>query len=179
MSVAQPKENHDERGDSNERPCKGADVIASHVQPGVERLVPQAVHRGAGHEKVERIQAGVRRARGLAIQIGNGNALAMKLLDAPPGTLPQLIHRPELDRLGRARLGAGWHEAVALSVIAERTLVRMAVKAGPSDQSKRAGSDAVRAAGADVRLNVDVLEFIVDDGARRACLLTGSRHAVL
>src|SRR5439155_13112551 len=42
-----------------------------------------------------------------------------------------------------------------------------------------AGGDAVRAAVADVGLDVDVLELVVEDGARRARLLTRSGDAVL
>src|SRR5262249_56632044 len=104
---------------------------------------------------------------------------ALQLLDALAGTLVQLLDRAELDRRRWARLGAGWDQTIALAVVAERTLVRMAVEAGAGDDAKGAGGDAVRAAVADVGLNVDVLELVVEDGPCRAGLLTGGGDAVL
>src|SRR5262249_10110768 len=104
---------------------------------------------------------------------------ALQLLDALAGTLVQLLDRAELDRRRWARLGAGWDQTIALAVVAERTLVRMAVEAGAGDDAKGAGGQAGRAAVADVGLNVDVLEFVVDDGAGWAGLLAGSRDTVL
>ena len=55
----------------------------------------------------------------------------------------------------------------------------MAVEVGAGDDAEGAGGDAVRAAVADVGLDVDVLELVVDDGARRARLLAGGDDAVL
>src|SRR5437879_9174281 len=55
----------------------------------------------------------------------------------------------------------------------------MAAEAGAGDDAEGTGGHAVRAAVADVRLNVDVLELVMDDGAGRASLLARSRDAVL
>src|SRR5258708_3511191 len=55
----------------------------------------------------------------------------------------------------------------------------MAAEAGAGDDAEGAGCHAVRAAVANVSLNVDVLEFVMDDGPRRASLLAGGRYAVL
>src|SRR5207253_382483 len=87
--------------------------------------------------------------------------------------------RPELDRRRGARLGAGGDQALPLPVVAERAFVRVAVQVGAGDDAEGAGGDAVRAAVADVGLDVDVLELRVEDGARRAGLLARGRDAVL
>src|SRR5438552_13063635 len=55
----------------------------------------------------------------------------------------------------------------------------MAAEAGAGDDAEGTSGHAVRAAVADVRLDVDVLELVMDDGARRASLLAGGRGAVL
>src|SRR5439155_6038033 len=55
----------------------------------------------------------------------------------------------------------------------------MAVEAGAGDDAEGAGGDAVRAAVADVGLDVDVLELVVQDGPRRARLLARGGDAVL
>src|SRR5262249_241570 len=96
-----------------------------------------------------------------------------------PGPLAQFLDRAELDRRRRARLGAGRDQAVALPVVAERTLVRMAVEAGAGDDAEGAGGDAVRAAVAHVGLDVAVLELVVEERARGAGLLAGGGDAVL
>src|SRR5207253_1596372 len=78
-----------------------------------------------------------------------------------------------------AGLGAGGNETVFLAVVAERTLVRMAAEAGAGDDAEGARGHAIRAAVADVGLDVDVLELVMDDGPCRASLLAGGRDAVL
>src|SRR5436190_21905285 len=55
----------------------------------------------------------------------------------------------------------------------------MAAEAGAGDDAEGTSGHAVRATVADVRLDVDVLELVMDDGARRASLLAGGRDAVL
>src|SRR5205807_7400067 len=91
----------------------------------------------------------------------------------------QLVDRPELDRLGRTRLGAGRDQAVLLAVVAEGTLAGVAGDGAAGDDPERTGRDAVRAAVTDVRLNVDVAELVVDDRPGRAGLLARGRRAVL
>src|SRR5207237_4014315 len=108
-----------------------------------------------------------------------GDGAPVKFLHPLPGPLAQLVDRAELDRLGRAGLGAGGDEPVLLAVVAERTLVRMAAEAAAGNDAEGAGRHAVRAAVADVGLDVDVLELVMDDGARRTSLLAGGREAML
>src|SRR5580693_1920842 len=92
----------------------------------------------------------------VAVEVRSRDAPCMKLLDPVPCPLAQLIDRPELDRVRRASLGARRDEAVLLAVVAERAFVRMAVEVAASDDPERAGRDAIRAAVADVALDVDV-----------------------
>src|SRR5271156_5517800 len=105
--------------------------------------------------------------------------LGVKLLDPVPRPFAELVDRPELDRVRRAGLGTGRDEAVLLAVVAERALVRMAIEVAARDDPERAGCDAIRAAVANVALDVDVRELVIDDGARRARVLARGRHAVL
>src|SRR5262249_47265200 len=77
------------------------------------------------------------------------------------------------------RLGAGRDQTVALAVVAERTLVGVAAHVGAGNDAEWTGGDAVGAAVADVRLDVDVLELVVNDRAGRARLLARGGHAVL
>src|SRR5262249_18416807 len=80
---------------------------------------------------------------------------------------------------GRAGLGTGRDEAVLLTVVAERALVRMPVEVAARDDPERAGRDAIRAAVADIALDVDVRELVIDDGARGARVLARGGDAVL
>src|SRR6476646_5565621 len=105
--------------------------------------------------------------------------MPVQLLDPFPGPFQQLVDRTELNRLRGAGLGARGHQAVTLAVEAERALVRMSVERAAGDDAERARRDTVGAAVADVRLDVDVPELVVDDGPGGARLLTGRRHAVL
>src|SRR5207302_1976681 len=66
-----------------------------------------------------------------------------------------------------------------LAVVAERTLVGVAVVFIAPEHAERAGADAVAAAVADVALHVHVAELVVDDRAGGARLLTGGVLAVL
>ena len=64
--------------------------------------------------------------------------------------LTQLVERAELDRVRRARLGAGRLEAAAQPVVAHRALPGPAVVLAAVDHAERAGRHAVGAAVADV-----------------------------
>jgi hypothetical protein len=57
--------------------------------------------------------------------------------------------------------------------------VRVAVDGAAGDDAEGAGGDAVGAAVTDVRLDVDVLELVVDERAGGTGLLTRRRDAVL
>src|ERR1700722_2146138 len=84
-----------------------------------------------------------------------------------------------MDGLRRTCLGAGRLQAVALAVVAQRAFVRMASHFAASDHAERAGGNAARATVANVRLNINVLEFILNDGAGGASLMARSGQAML
>ncbi len=84
-----------------------------------------------------------------------------------------------MDGLGWTRLGAGRLQTVALAVVAERAFVRMTAHFAASDDAERAGRYAGRASVADVSLNINVLKFILNNGAGWASLVARSRQAVL
>src|SRR5262249_56754765 len=101
-----------------------------------------------------------------AIQGGSGYAATVQLMHTLEGAIAQLVDRAELDRLSRTRLGASRDEAIPLPVVAERTLVRVAVEGAAGDDAEGAGRDAVGAAVADVGLDVDVVELVCGGGRR-------------
>src|SRR5207248_6774367 len=88
---------------------------------------------------------------GLAPGVQRGHALARPL--------PQLVHRPELDRLRRAGHRARRLQAAPLTVVAERALERPAVAGTALDHAERARRDAVAAAVAHVLLHDDRAEL--------------------
>src|SRR5262249_49023714 len=93
--------------------------------------------------------------------------------------LAQLVDRPELDRGGRAGLRTRGDQPVLLPVVAERALVGVSRGASPGGHPGWAGGETISAPAADVRLDVDVCELVVDDRPRRARLLTRGSDAVL
>src|SRR5262249_12387189 len=95
------------------------------------------------------------------------------------GPFPQFVQRAELDRLGRAGLGAGRGQAVADPVVAQRALVRAAVGFPPPDHAERAGGDAVAAAVADVVLDHHGAELGAHQRARGADVQAAGLGAVL
>ena len=103
----------------------------------------------------------------------------VQLADPLLGPLPQLVQRAELDRLGRAGLGAGRAQPVADPVVAQRALVRAAVGLAPRDDAERAGRDAVAAAVADVVLDHHGAELGAHQRAGRAHVQAGGLGAVL
>ena len=115
----------------------------------------------------------------VAVEIGLGDAPGVQLLDPTASPIAQLVDRPELDRGGRAGLGAGRDKAIPLAVVTKCALVRVAVEVAPGDDPERAGRDAVRAAVADVALNVNVLKFVINDSTGGARVLARGGHAVL
>ena len=112
----------------------------------------------------------------VAVEVSSRDTVRLKLLDPVPCPLTQLIDRPELDRVRRAGLGAGRDEAVLLAVVAERAFVRMAIEVAARDDPERAGRDAIRATVADIALDVDVRELVIDDGAGGARVLARGRR---
>ncbi len=64
------------------------------------------------------------------VKVSVAAARSCKLFDPLAGLLAELLHRAELDRVGRAGLRAGRLHAVGLAVEAERTLVGVPVDHG-------------------------------------------------
>src|ERR1700761_4140311 len=122
---------------------------------------------------------GIGLTRGVAIKVRLRDAALVKFLHAFAGLLAKLVDRAEGDRLGWTCLRAGWLQTVALAVIAERALVRMTAHFAASDDAERAGRYAAGATVADVSLDINVLELILNNGAGRARLMARGRHAML
>src|SRR5262249_15648104 len=76
----------------------------------------------------------------------------------------------------RTRLRARGDKAIPLAVVAQGTLVRMAIDTAAGDDTEGTRRDAGRAAVADIGLDENVFELGMDDGASRACLLTQGRQ---
>src|SRR5205085_3877831 len=114
-----------------------------------------------------------------AVEIRLVHAAAMELFDPLAGLHPQLDELAILDRAGRARLGADRHHVRLQPVVAERALPRAAVVLVTRDHAEWTGDDAIPAAIADVRLDIDGAELGPDDGARRARFEARGVSAVL
>src|SRR6185437_13191805 len=99
--------------------------------------------------------------------------------NADLGPLAQLVKRAELDRVRRARLGAGRLKAVADPVVAQRALPGAAVLLALVDDPVRAGGDAVAASVADVFLDHDRAELGAHQRPGRAHVEAGGVRAVL
>src|SRR5207302_849456 len=84
----------------------------------------------------------------------------------------------ELDRLGRARLGAGGHQVGLQAVVAERALAGQTTRLVEADHVVRAGRDAVAAAVAHARLDVDGVELRPDDRVGRTDFHAARHRAV-
>src|SRR6266540_1106358 len=105
--------------------------------------------------------------------------LRVQVVQALTGSRPQLVDRAELDRLGRAGLGAGRFHPALEPVVAQRALLRDTFVGVHLDHAVRAGRDAVAAAVADVRLDEDGVELGLDDRPGRADLHAAGVLAVL
>src|SRR5438105_6978850 len=99
-----------------------------------------------------------------------GDAARAELSDARVGPRAHLIEIAEEDRLGRTRLRARRHQAVLLTVVAERAFERAAVNRIFVDDAERAGNNAVAAPVADVGLDVHAPKLCPHDRSGRACL---------
>jgi hypothetical protein len=85
----------------------------------------------------------------------------------------------EHDGIGRTSFGARWLQASLHPVIAESTLVRLAVECRDIDDVKRTGGDTIPTTVADVLLHDDGVELGVEQGSGGACLDAGGVAAVL
>ena len=122
---------------------------------------------------------GIGLTRDVAIKVRLRDAALVKLLHTFAGLLAKLVDRAEVDGLGWTCLGAGRLQTVALAIIAERAFVGMAAHFAARDDAERAGRYAARATVADVSLYINVLELILNNGARRASLVARGRKAML
>src|SRR5205085_10145065 len=93
--------------------------------------------------------------------------------------LHQLLDRAELDRVGRTRLGAGRLQPILKPVVAQRTLVGLAISRADLDDTVRAGRHAVAAAVANVLLDDHGVELGADDRPGRTRLHAAGVDAVL
>src|SRR5690606_11558984 len=98
----------------------------------------------------------------------------------------QILDQPELDRVSRARLGAGRLQTVAQPIVAERALVglvvtdaRPAVAQVKGDDAEGASRHAVATAVADILLHDHGVELGADDRPGRAGLHAPGVDAVL
>src|SRR5207248_2031021 len=91
----------------------------------------------------------------------------------------ELCDRPELDRVGGARLRACGLEADLEPVVAQGALLRRARHRVDVDDPERAGGDAGATAVADVRLDHHGVELGADDGAGRTHFQAPRLDAVL
>src|SRR5213596_2273108 len=87
-------------------------------------LLREPVDRRLAEEQEERVETAQVTARVLAVELGVLVAERLELVDPLLGDDRQIVAEAELDRLGRARLGAGRSEAVVDPVVAERALRR-------------------------------------------------------
>src|SRR5260221_11828392 len=114
-----------------------------------------------------------------AVQIRIGDAALVERAYPHVRALAQLVHVAEEDGLCGAGFGAGRGEAILLPVVAERALPRAPIRLVQVDQAEWASGHAVGAAIADVRLYVDVAEFVPDDGAGWAGVEAAGMRTVL
>ncbi len=178
-SGLQKKHHHEQYGDSGQAARDGTNVISHHVQPRIEWSIRQAINGRAIDQQIEGMHFGIGLTRDVAIKVRLRDAALVKFLHTFAGLLAKLVDRAEVDGLGWTCLGAGRLQTVALAVIAERAFVRMTAHVAASDDAERAGRYAARATVADVSLNINVLELILNNGAGRASLMARGRQAML
>src|SRR5207237_1883606 len=78
-----------------------------------------------------------------AVETSVGDPSVVERLDPVGSACPQLVERPELDRVGGARLRARGLEAVAEPVVAEGAFPGAAVILSAVDHAERTRRDAV------------------------------------
>src|SRR6266704_6118606 len=173
LAQAHEREQAEHRGAGSRERAAALQVAAREL-----RVRGQAVDLGLVHQEIEGVQSAQRPVGVVTVEPGV-DALRLELLDALLGPSAQLDDRPELDRVGRARLGARRLEPDAHAVVAERAFLRRARHGVHVDDAERAGGDTGPAAVAHVRLDDDRVELGADDGAGRAHLEATGLDAVL
>src|SRR5262245_35789628 len=135
-----------------------------------------AVHLGLVGQEEQRVEPPVLL---VAVEASFRESLAPHLVQPERGDVAHLIEVPELDRLGRANLGAGRRQVRLEPVVAERALAREPGRLVETDDVIGAGRDAVPTAVAHLGLDVDRVELGADDGVGRAHLHAARERAVL
>src|SRR5215510_9792117 len=171
-------EREDRADDSDHGRHQGSEV-AAHVVPARQhgalgRWQPVDLWL-VGYQK-ERVKAAVLL---VAVEARLRHPLPAQLVHARAGDLLHGRELAELDRLGRARLGARRRQVGLQPVVAEGALAGQAARLVETDDVVRAGRDAVAAAVADARLDIDGVELRPDDGVGRAHLHAARQRAVL
>src|SRR5499426_606717 len=171
-------EREDRADDSDHGRHQGSEVAA--------RVVPARQHGAlgrwqpvdlwlVGYQK-ERVQSAVLL---VAIEARLRHPLPAQLVHARAGDLLHGRELAELDRLGRARLGARRRQVGLQPVVAEGALAGQAARLVEADDVVRAGRDAVAAAVAHAGLDVDRVELGPDDGVGGTHLHAARQRAML
>src|SRR6266404_1439586 len=129
---------HQRRADRQQR----VDDDVALGQPG---LLREVVGRRLGQEQEEGIEAAQEAAGVGAVELGVLEAQALERLHALGRLLHQVVAEAELDRLGRAGLGAGGPQAVVDAVVTEGALLRGARLLVEGDHAEGARRHAVAA----------------------------------
>src|SRR5579871_1243448 len=114
-----------------------------------------------------------------AIQIGIGDALLMQHAHSRASAMRQLVQIAKQDGLGWTGFRAGRLHAILLAVIAKRAFPGPAIFSVKINHAKGARRDAIAAAVADVRLNIDIAKFVADNRAGGAGIHTAGMLAML
>ncbi len=149
------------------------------VAGGDHRVGGQAVDLGVVEEEEEGAHAADAVGRVGAVEAGLGHARRLQRVDPSRGPGPQLVQRPELDRLGRAGGGARRLQPAPQPVVAHGAFPGPPVPLALVDHPERAGGDAVAAAVADVLLHHHGAELGAHQRPGGAHLQAGGRRAVL
>src|SRR5262245_5321318 len=142
-------------------------------------ILGQIVRRRFGEQQEEGVEASQESLGVRAVELGLLEAHALQGLHALLGLGDQLVPEAELNRLGRAGLGARGAEAVVDPIVAEGALLGGPGLLVEAHDSKRARRDAVPAAVADVLVDVDGAVLGPVDRAVRARIEATRLGAVL
>src|SRR5215471_21698490 len=179
ISRPQQKQCDEQRNNRGQSAHDGTSVIPHHVQPRIERLIRQTINGRSINKQIERMHLGIGLTRGVAIEVRLRYAAPVELFYTLASVLANLVDRTEVDGLRRTRLGTRWFKTVALPVVAQCAFVRMASHVAARDDAERASRYAAGATVADVCLNINILEFVMNDRTGRAGLIAWSGKAML
>src|SRR5262245_26328798 len=139
----------------------------------------QVVGRRLREQQEERVQAAQESLGVGAVELRVLEAHRLQRLDPLLGLRDELVAEAELDRVGRARLGAGGPEPVVDAIVAERALLCGPGRLVEAHHAEGARGDAVAAPVAHVLVDVDRAVLGPIDGAGRARVEAAGLRAVL